>query len=50
MFMTKILLLVLIVMIAFWLGKMSAQGKRKNMSKRNSESEGPVIDIKAEDK
>ncbi|HET7290583.1 MAG TPA: hypothetical protein VFJ67_09115 [Thermodesulfobacteriota bacterium] len=48
--MTKILLIVLIVLIAFWLGKMSADGKRKNLSKRNSEPEGPVIDIKAEDK
>jgi len=48
--MTKILLIVLIVLIAFWLGKMSAGGRRKNLSKRNSEPEGPVIDIKAEDK
>lgn len=48
--MTKILLLVLIIMIAFWLGKMSAEGKRKNLSKRNYEPENPVIDIKAEDK
>ena len=48
--MTKILLIVLIVMIAFWLGKMSADGKRKNLSKRSSGHEGPVIDIKAEDK
>jgi len=48
--MTKILLIVLIVQIAFWLGKMSAEGKRKNLSNRGSESEGPVIDIKAEDK
>ena len=48
--MTKLLLIVLIVMIAFWLGKMSADGRRKNLSKRNSEQDGPVIDIKAEDK
>ena len=46
----KILLLALIVVIAFWLGKMSADGKRKNLSQRESESDSPVIDIKAEDK
>ena len=48
--MTKILLLVLIILIAFWLGKMSAGGKQRNLSKRDSESDNPVIDIKAEDK
>ncbi len=48
--MTKILLIVLIILIAFWLGKMSVQGKRKRLSKRNREAESPVIDIKAEDK
>lgn len=48
--MTKLLLIVLIVLIAFWLGKMSADGRRKNLSKRSSEPDGPVIDIKAEDK
>ncbi len=48
--MTKLLLIVLIILIAFWLGKMSVEGKRKNLSKRNSEAESPVIDIKAEDK
>ena len=48
--MTKILLLVLIILIAFWLGKMSAEGKRKNLSKRNYEPESPVIDIHTEDK
>ncbi len=48
--MTKILLLVLIILIAFWLGKMSAEGKQRNLSKRNTESDNPVIDIKTEDK
>lgn len=48
--MTKILLIVLIILIAFWLGKMSAGGRRKYLSKRNSEPENPVIDIKAEEK
>lgn len=48
--MTNILLIVLIILIAFWLGKMSAEGKRKNLSKRNYEPENPVIDVKAEDK
>ena len=45
--MTKILLLVLIILIAFWLGKMSAEGRRKNLSKRNAEPDNPVIDIKS---
>jgi hypothetical protein len=48
--MTKILLIVLIVLIAFWLGKMSAEGRRKNMARKSSGLENPVIDIKAEDK
>jgi hypothetical protein len=46
----KILVFALIVLIAFWLGKMSAEGKRKNIENRNSEPESPVIDIDAEDK
>jgi hypothetical protein len=48
--MTKILLIVLIVLIAFWLGKMSAEGRRKNLAKRSPEFEDRVIDIKAEEK
>ncbi len=48
--MTKILLIVLIILIAFWLGRMSVEGRRKNPSKRNRGPENPVIDIKAEDK
>ncbi|MEW6145045.1 MAG: hypothetical protein AB1598_08525 [Thermodesulfobacteriota bacterium] len=48
--MTKILLIVLIILIAFWLGKMSAEGRRKNIARRSSGPENPVIDIKAEDK
>ena len=47
--MTKILVLALIALIAFWLGKMSAEGKRKNIADRITEPERPVIDIKAED-
>jgi hypothetical protein len=48
--MTKMLVLALIVLIAFWLGKMSAEGKRKNIANRITEPERPVIDIKSEDK
>ena len=48
--MLKMLVLALIVLIAFWLGKMSAEGKRKNIAGRSSEPERPVIDINAEEK
>lgn len=48
--MTKLLLLALIILIAFWLGKMSASGKRKDIVKRNSGPDTPVIDIESEDK
>lgn len=48
--MAKMLVLALIVLIAFWLGKMSAEGKRKNIADRSSEPERPVIDINAEEK
>jgi hypothetical protein len=48
--MTKVLLIVLIILIAFWLGKISAEGKRRSLSKRKIEPESPVIDIKTEDK
>ena len=46
----KILVFASIVLISFWLGKMSAEGKRKNIESRNSAPERPVIDIDAEDK
>ena len=48
--MTKLLLLAFIVLIAFWLGKMSVKGKQKNISRRETETDKPVIDIEPEDK
>lgn len=48
--MTKLLLLMLIIIIAFWLCKMSAGGKNKQIRKRNLERDNSVIDIKPEDK
>lgn len=48
--MTKLLLLVLIVLVAFWLGKMSASAKRKDAGRRNSGPDTTVIDIEPEDK
>lgn len=48
--MTKLLLLALIIIIAFWLGKISARGKNKEIRNRNSEPDNSVIDIELEDK
>ncbi len=48
--MTKLLLLAVIILIAFWLGKMSAAGKRREITRRDSEPDRPVIDIESEDK
>ena len=48
--MTKLLLLAIIVLIAFWLGKMSVTAKQKEISKRKSQNEKPVIDIEPEDR
>lgn len=48
--MTKLLLLALIIVIAFWLGKMSASRKNREIRKRNLEQDDSVIDIELEDK
>ena len=48
--MTKLLLLALIIMAAFWLGKMSANRSNKKIRTKNLERENSVIDIELEDK
>ena len=49
--MTKLLIIILIVAIAFWLGRMSVTAKKdNNQDKKNNDKDPPVIDIKLEDK
>jgi len=48
--MTKLLLLAAIIMIAFWLGKMSVKSKQNKIDKRKPDNDRPVIDIEPEDK
>jgi len=48
--MGKLLILILIVLIAFWMGRLSvSSGKNKNPD-NNSRDEGNIIDIEVEDK
>ncbi len=47
--MIKLLILVSIVLIAFWMGKQSAMLGRKKVQKRDTEDKPPVIDIETED-
>lgn len=47
--MTKLLILVLIVLIAYWLGRQSAKGRGKQVEKRNPKDESEVIDIEIEE-
>jgi hypothetical protein len=48
--MTKLILLALIIMLAFWLGKMSASKKRVSPADGKKEFKSPVIDITPKDK
>ena len=48
--MTKLLILALIIMLAFWLGKMSVSTRRAAPPDRTKEFESPVIDITPKDK
>ncbi len=47
--MIKLLILLSIVLIAFWLGKQSALARRKEVKKRDTDNKPPVIDIETED-
>ncbi len=48
--MTKLVLLALIIMLAYWLGKMSVSKRRAPSPDRKKEFKSPVIDITPEDK
>ncbi|HML95495.1 MAG TPA: hypothetical protein PKC29_08720 [Thermodesulfobacteriota bacterium] len=48
--MTKLILLALIIMLAFWLGKMSVSRKKVSPPDGKKEFKSPVIDITPEDK
>ena len=47
--MIKLLLIISIVLIAYWMGKQSAILGRKKVKKREIENKPPVIDIEPED-
>lgn len=47
--MTKLLIILLIVLTAFWLGKMSVSRKRTVAKARKKRLEGSVIDVKLKD-
>ena len=47
--MIKLLIVILIVLIAFWMGRQSAVGSGKEVRKRNCDDESDVIDIEPED-
>jgi hypothetical protein len=48
--MIKLLILALIIMLAFWLGKMSVSKRRVTPPDGKKEFKSPVIDITPEDK
>lgn len=47
--MIKILIIVLIVLAAFWMGRQSAAAGRKEIQKRDTDDKITVIDIEPED-
>jgi hypothetical protein len=47
--MIKLLLIVLIVVLAFWMGRKSAGAGRKEVQKRDTDDTSTVIDIETED-
>lgn len=48
--MTKLLLICLIIVLAFWLGKKSVSGKNRKIRRGNWGKDNSVIDIEVEDK
>lgn len=48
--MGKLLVLALIIILAFWLGRLSARSKKENNPKNMSRDDSNVIDIEPEDK
>jgi len=47
--MGKLLILVLIILLAFWIGRLSASAKKEKVSKNTSQDESSIIDIEIED-
>lgn len=47
--MIKLLIIISIVLIAFWMGRRSVVGSGKEVRKRNCDDEADVIDIEPED-
>lgn len=47
--MGKLLILSLIIVGAFWLGRLSVRAKKDKISKNSSQDESSVIDIEIED-
>jgi len=47
--MGKLLILILIVLIAFWIGRLSVSSRKNKQSRKNSSDEGKIIDIEVED-
>lgn len=47
--MGKLLILVLIILLAFWIGRLSVGAKKDKCPKDNSNDESSIIDIEIED-
>jgi len=47
--MGKLLILLLIILIAFWVGRLSVGSKKEKISKNNNQDESEIIDIEIED-
>ncbi|GJM15749.1 MAG: hypothetical protein DHS20C13_10760 [Thermodesulfobacteriota bacterium] len=47
--MGKLLILLLIILIAFWVGRLSVSSKKEKISKNNNQDESEIIDIEIED-
>jgi hypothetical protein len=48
--MGKLIILVLIILIAFWLGRLSVSTKKDKVSRKTSQDESTIIDIEIEEK
>lgn len=47
--MGKLLLLVLIILLAFWMGRLSVSKKKDKITKNTSHDESNIIDIEIDD-
>lgn len=47
--MGKLIILVLIILIAFWIGRLSVSAKKDKVSRNTSQDESTIIDIEIED-